>query len=272
MDLRLALNTLSDVVQNRPLPLREFDQIYMKVGDMVIQAEFVARKYEDDHVVFIGDGDAISLSTMYLIQQGVIDYGPSKITVLDFDERIVNSINRFAKHNNMQDKITARLYNVVDPLPSELICSADSFYTNPPWGASNNGSSVIAFMKRGFEVTRDRSRGMIVIGDDETATWTQEVLATVQRYALENGYSVIEMIPNFHSYHLDDNPDLKSCTLIVGCVAKNDFGESLPMDEEYRKNFYGRDQPIRIKYVRETLDVAPGTAHPMTYQMEEIDW
>ena len=36
LDLRAALNAVSDVVQNRPPPLREFDQIYMKVGDVVV--------------------------------------------------------------------------------------------------------------------------------------------------------------------------------------------------------------------------------------------
>lgn len=35
-DLRKAINAISDVVQNRPAPIREFDQIYMKVADMVI--------------------------------------------------------------------------------------------------------------------------------------------------------------------------------------------------------------------------------------------
>ena len=42
IDLREALNAISDVVQNRPRALREFDQIYMKSGDMVLQSEFVA--------------------------------------------------------------------------------------------------------------------------------------------------------------------------------------------------------------------------------------
>ena len=39
IDLREAVNAISDVVQNRPRPLREFDQIYMKTGDMVLQGE-----------------------------------------------------------------------------------------------------------------------------------------------------------------------------------------------------------------------------------------
>jgi predicted RNA methylase len=29
----------------------------------------------------------------------------------------------------------------------------DNFYTNPPWGASNEGESVTVFMERGMEAT-----------------------------------------------------------------------------------------------------------------------
>jgi hypothetical protein len=36
IDLRSAINAISDVVQNRPRPIRELDQIYMKTGDMVL--------------------------------------------------------------------------------------------------------------------------------------------------------------------------------------------------------------------------------------------
>ena len=43
IDLRAALNAISDVVQNRPRPLRELDQIYMKTGDMVMQSQLVAK-------------------------------------------------------------------------------------------------------------------------------------------------------------------------------------------------------------------------------------
>jgi len=43
IDLKDAINAISDVVQNRPRPLREFDQIYMKTGDMIF-AKRVRRK------------------------------------------------------------------------------------------------------------------------------------------------------------------------------------------------------------------------------------
>ena len=46
LDLRQAFNALSDVVVNRPSALREFDQIYMKVSDMLLQAELMSRWFE----------------------------------------------------------------------------------------------------------------------------------------------------------------------------------------------------------------------------------
>ncbi len=45
IDLRAAINAISDVIQNRPRPLREFDQIYMKAGDMVLQTSLLARRF-----------------------------------------------------------------------------------------------------------------------------------------------------------------------------------------------------------------------------------
>lgn|SRR5215203_5088896 len=97
IDLREAINAVSDVVQNRPRPVRKFDQIYMKSGDMVLQAELVSSWADKKRLAFIGDGDAISVCVAYLGKRGIIDYGPSQITVFDFDQRIVNAVKRFAQ-------------------------------------------------------------------------------------------------------------------------------------------------------------------------------
>src|SRR3954470_18259159 len=96
IDLRLAINAISDVVQNRPRPLREFDQIYMKAGDMVLQSELVARWADGKRLAFIGDGDAISICVAYLHARGILKFGPSQITVFDFDERQSSAVTRFA--------------------------------------------------------------------------------------------------------------------------------------------------------------------------------
>jgi hypothetical protein len=65
IDLRRAINAISDVVQNRPRPLREFDQIHMKAGDMLLQSEMVADWADNKRLAFIGDGDAISVCVAY---------------------------------------------------------------------------------------------------------------------------------------------------------------------------------------------------------------
>src|SRR4051812_28094865 len=144
VDLREALNAVSDVVQNRPRPLREFDQIYMKTGDMVLQSEFIARWADGRRLAFIGDGDAISVCVAYLKARGILSYGPSKIVVYDFDERIVNAVKRFADLEQIET-LEAELYNVLDAFPGPT--NFDCFYTNPPWGASNEGESVNVFVQ-----------------------------------------------------------------------------------------------------------------------------
>nr|WP_293118084.1 bis-aminopropyl spermidine synthase family protein [Moorena sp. SIO3E8] len=113
VDLRAAVNAVSDVVQNRPKPLREFDQIHMKVGDMVLQSEIVADWADGKNLAFIGDGDAISVCVAYLQARGVLPFGPSKIKVFDFDERTVNAVKRFADRESITH-LDARLYNVLD--------------------------------------------------------------------------------------------------------------------------------------------------------------
>ena len=132
VNLRHAMNAISDVVQNRPRPLREFDQIHMKSGDMVMQSEIVAEWADNKRLAFIGDGDAISVCVAYLQSRNVLEFGPSKITVFDFDERTVNAVKRFADKERIEH-LDAVLYNCLDSFPE--LPKYDCFYTNPPWGA-----------------------------------------------------------------------------------------------------------------------------------------
>ncbi len=266
-----AINAISDVVQNRPAPLREFDQIYMKTGDMANTALFVAGHFANQSVVFIGDGDGIALAVMHLYVKEVIDYRPERILVLDFDERIVNSVIRFADHYDLSDRVRAQLYNVVDALPDELVGSHDGFYTNPPWGASNSGESVRAFLERGIEATRPGGLGIIVVGDDPGYPWTQDIVHATQAGAVGAGFTVAEMIPSWQSYHLDDAPDLRSCTMVLRDALRKVPTLSRPLDRARRMNFYGQNAPLRTRYVHETLRVDYGKAVSYTYDLMPID-
>lgn len=109
IDLKAAINAISDVVQNRPRPLREMDQIYMKTGDMVLQSEIVAKWASGKRLAFIGDGDAISVSVAFLMHSKILPYGPSKIQVFDFDERICSAIKRFADRERIGKRLTSNV-------------------------------------------------------------------------------------------------------------------------------------------------------------------
>lgn len=270
IDLRAAINAVSDVVQNRPRPLREFDQIYMKSGDMVLQSELIARWADGKRLAFIGDGDAISVCVAYLKQRGIIDYGPTKITVFDFDERICGAVERFADKERL-DPLGAQLYNCLDAFPDPG--KFDCFYTNPPWGASNNGMSVRVFVQRGMEAIGYSGEGMVVIADDEELEWVKRVLAATQRFAVDSGFFVQKMMSQVHVYHLDDAPDLRSCNLMLRALPGNQPpGPTGPMtDPAHLENFYGRAGHLRVRYVREKMRLDYGKAHEDEYTLELLE-
>lgn len=267
IDLRAAINAISDVVQNRPRPLRMFDQIYMKTGDMVLQSELVAKWADGKKLAFIGDGDAISVCVAYLQHRKILEYGPTEIVVFDFDERICNAVSRFADEEQITN-LRSQLYNCLDEFPKEG--KFECFYTNPPWGASNDGESVKVFVQRGMEAVGYNGEGTVVIADDHELEWPQQVLAATQEFSLQSGFYVQKMGSRMHGYHLDDNPNLRSCNLVLKSLPGiSSKGVSSPINNPDRlSHFYGRNQDIKIKYIREKQRVDYGKAHDDEYELE----
>lgn len=269
LDLKAAFNAISDVVQNRPRPIRDFDQIYMKAGDMVLQSELVASWADKKRLAFIGDGDAISVCVAYLKNRDILEYGPSKIVVFDFDERIVQAVKRFADKARL-DNLEAVLYNCLDAFPQSS--KFDAFYTNPPWGASNGGESVNVFFQRGAEAIGYKGDGMLVIADDEGLEWPKLVLSTVQKFAIDHGFYVSKMMPRMHEYHLDDAPNLRSCNLMVSSApGQYMFSSEAIVEKERLENFYGRNLVPQVRYVRERKKLDYGKAHDDEYTLEFLN-
>lgn len=270
IDLRECLYALSDVIINRPRPLRINDQIYMKIPDMLFQAELLGRAFANRSVVFIGDGDAISLAYVHLTNKGLLPGGPKDIMILDFDERVVNSINHFADHHGLEGLVSAELYNVIHRLPEKHWGRFDAFYTNPPWGASNGGRSVCHFVMRGIEACRAELRGCVVIGDHPDFAWTRDVQRVVQEMILGRGYRIAEMLPEFHRYHLDDSPELRSCAMLIDRHHSLDEPyASEPIPKEEWANFYGKRDPARYRYVRDLTN--GGKFLSRDFELEELD-
>jgi len=270
VDLRKAINAVSDVVQNRPRPLRIFDQIHMKTGDMVLQSEMIADWADQKRLAFIGDGDAISVCVAYLRARDVLNFGPSHITVFDFDERTVEAVMNFADRERITN-LDAQLYNVLDAMdPGERF---DCFYTNPPWGASNNGESVNVFVERGMEATGHTGEGVVVIADDDELEWPKRVLASVQQFSAREGFYVSRMQRKLHEYHLDDAPGLKSCNLYLAALPGNKASRQSGAITDPRRleNFYGLSQEPRVRYVRARRRLDYGVAHEDEYELEFLE-
>ena len=236
---------------------------------MVLQSELVARWADGKRLAFIGDGDAISVCVAYLQQKEIISYGPTESVVFDFDERICSAVTRFAEKEGLPN-LSSRLYNCLDKFPQ---CdSFECFYTNPPWGASNGGESVTAFMQRGMEATGYQGEGMVVVADNDELEWSQLVLTNVQHFANEAGFFVAKMMSKLHAYHLDDAPDLRSCNMVFRAVRNNAVRRvSAPITDENRlRNFYGKNASPRVRYVRERKRLDYGMAPEEEYFIEPL--
>jgi hypothetical protein len=128
-------------------------------------------------------------------------------------------------------------------------------------------------MQRGMEAISFEGEGLIVIADDPELDWTKRVLTNTKEFAISNGFMVQKMMPQMHSYHLDDAPGLQSCNLIVKSELGNrkDPNSSGITDAARLANFYGRDNRPRVRYVREKVRLDYGKAHDDEYHLDLLE-
>ena len=140
----------------------------------------------DKDVLFLGDGDGDGMSMMFglFATQGLTSK-PKSLTVLDFDERMVNNIDKFSKDFEFSVPVKASVYNVIDKVDPDLKQKFDFFYINPPYGSKNKGLSTIAWLHRCMELCKQESSGCLVIPYDENALWTVEAMRNIQDFLIK---------------------------------------------------------------------------------------
>ena len=122
-----------------------------------------------------------------------------------------------------------------------------------------------------MELVHFEGEGMVVIADrDDELPWTADVLANTQSFASSRGFYVSCLMPGLHAYHLDDNPELRSCNLMLRSRPGN---ERVPASQSVTdaarlNNFYGEGFSPRVRYVRERHRVEYGKAHNDEYHVE----
>lgn len=247
---------LGHIEAARPESERKFDQIPMVGMDLLCQTKFMSERLHDQAVVFIGDADGTgTLLALLRVMNG--DPGPNNILILDFDERLLNAFERIAQTFGLENMIRFDKYNVFDSVPTSYAAQFDWFYTNPPYGSRNNGESARLFITRGIEFSRNPGgAGCIILPDDPKRPWTSESMLATQAFLTDVGWSVDEKLSEMHSYDLDDDPELKSSTILVR------HATDMPLDLSQLKyarrlvdwdeipHFYGRNnQPPFPRYL-----------------------
>jgi predicted methyltransferase len=107
-------------------------------------------------------------------------------------------------------------------------------------------------VRRGNEAVGPEGVACIVVADDPSFHWTRDIMKQAQSYLFSNGFVITELVPQFHRYHLDDAPNLTSCSLFA--VRYGSEGVKVTSDAlqtEDLENFYGACAPLRIRYVRD---------------------
>lgn len=243
--LNEELEVLSLWEDRRPESLRDFDQIPMQGTDLLCQVKLIGPLLAGKRVVFVGDHDGTSMLLGLLSTHGSFE-SPAQITLLDFDDRLLEVARTIADEHNFSDRFTARLYNVFDPVPKEIVAGFDAFYTNPPYGASNVGASVRLFIARGSElVNRQRASGYALLPVDEERRWTRAAMLATQKFLSDYGWSIAAQFPQLHRYRLDDDATLMSSLLCLEREAAIMPAPPMPYEGRYVSQteipyFYGK--------------------------------
>ena len=242
------IDLLDTIVYSRPLPNREFDQIYMKASDMFEQAKFIKKFIKDKNIVFLGDGDGMAI-LLGALNNEIVEDRINSIALYDFDERILLNTKRQVEKLNIQVPMYYSLYNIIMPVKKTEVHKYDFFYINPPYGSRNEGLSCKLWIDRCMDLCVERCSGCIIIPYDHKLSWSIYNMQVIQTYLAKKGFVIRDMISYMHQYHLDDNPELKSATLIVEKVSDSisEYSDQF-LGKQLVKNLYGSPRKIP-KYI-----------------------
>lgn len=191
------------LLYHRPVPHREYDQIYMKARYMLQQVGDIWPSLSNKNVVFLGDGDGMSLLFALLSSKYPMDI--KSMSIMDFDERILYSLKEIEESQNLNCSLSYYLYNIINPIDSNLRQKFDYFYINPPYGSKNNGLSCIMWLHRCMDLCSVNAEGCIIvavcdrlIGDRKYGfEFSKSDSADVQAYAIESEDYIQKRIEEF---------------------------------------------------------------------------
>lgn len=149
-EFRRLAEEFKEIVRGRPMPSLRYFQGYMLEEEVVARVALMSLRGDlrRRSFILIGDDDLLSIALSLTGQ-------PSRITVLDIDERLGSFIEEAADTRGFD--IEFRRYNVADPLPEDLIGEFDVFSSEP----LETHSGLRAFISRGVSCLREGGTGYV---------------------------------------------------------------------------------------------------------------
>jgi hypothetical protein len=181
-----------DIAEDRPLPIEEYDQGYMRPEDVLKRVALLYERGDlaSRDILVIGDDDLFSIAAS-------LTRLPSKVVVLEVDKRLVKFINKNAKENNLC--VEARSYDVREPIDKEFEQSFDVFLCDPV----ETLEGIKLFLSRGVSSLRGiGSAGYFGLTTLEASLkkWYE-----IQRMLLDMGFVITDIKRKYSEYPWEDN-------------------------------------------------------------------
>lgn len=182
------LEDFKKITQNRPLPVSDYDQGFIRSEDTLKRTAFLYQRgdLEGAEILVLGDDDLISLS---LALTGL----PKRIVVVEIDERINNFILESAKVIGFK-KLEVYNYNVIEDLPEFLKGKFDVFITDPV----ETQKGLMLFIARCISSLKG-------IGSVGYMGFTHREASLVkwrdfQKFLLDSGFVITDILRDFTTY------------------------------------------------------------------------
>ncbi len=232
-DLKEAYEKFLKIQEERPPAIHQFDQGYVTPENTFARVALADSRGDlrGKKVIVLGDDDLMSIA---LALSGL----PEKVTILEIDERLVNFIKEVSDKYNLG--IDARVHDLRQPLPEDVVGAYDTFFTDPP----ETVEAIKAFVGRGVATLKaERCAGYFGVTRRESSLdkWRR-----IQKVLLDMGLVITDLIHNFNEYvNWDYYEEMRGWQLTPVKKAPEDIWyRSTQFRVETVRGFKGFNEPI----------------------------
>ncbi|MBO8182899.1 MAG: bis-aminopropyl spermidine synthase family protein [Archaeoglobus sp.] len=186
-----VLEKYKEIAAKRPEAIEEYDQGFISTKGVIRRVEFIYERGDlaNSKIFVVGDDDLLSIAASLT---GL----PSKIFVVDIDERLIDFINETAKELSLP--LEAMVYDVQQAFPVELRKKFDVFVTDPV----ETIPGLKLFLSRG--VSTLKGEGCSGYFGITTLEASRKKWYEIQRMILEMGFAITDIRRHFNVYPEED--------------------------------------------------------------------